>query len=139
MDRTFWVGFGGSTVQPSSRRPVLGLSVASAGAGLLTGVAAAVGAGPFSGLHAQSTSPAAARLTPVSASVLFPRPAVGPPVVKNVDVYDHSAAPAPPAEAPRPALSTGVVAPVLHSTPSQCGDDGCHSSQGDGGGSGGDD
>ncbi len=117
-------------MRASSRRSVLGLTVVSAGAGLATGLSAAAGAGPFFGLHRHPAStPAATLSSPISASVLFPRPIASPPVQKTIDVYDPAPvlAPAPPAAAPRPA-GASAPAPVIHSNPSQCGDDGCKSS-----------
>ncbi|MHB8718611.1 MAG: hypothetical protein ACYDAC_06935 [Candidatus Dormibacteria bacterium] len=115
---------------------VIGLT---AGAGLMAGVAAATGTGPFAGLAAQPSSASLASqheagppATPIKATSLFPEPS--PSVVhRTVTIYDSpEAAPTPPRATPE--ASTEPITPAMTSTPSLAtgGDDRGSASEGGG-------
>jgi hypothetical protein len=105
-----------------------GLFVAlTAGAGAVCGLAAVLGVGPFSALHASANyaggkQPVVTPIAPIEARTLFPSV---PPVTKVVNVSDAPMAPRPPEMAPKPEhetegpkRETEGPSSGLHSTPS---------------------
>jgi hypothetical protein len=83
-----------------ARRQVLGATIVTLAAGVVTGLAAAAGAGPFSGLpgHATTTNAAAGPIVttapqPVRADKLFPPPSAATPRDEVVYVQDPTLPP----------------------------------------------
>ncbi|HSS93883.1 MAG TPA: hypothetical protein VLR46_07830 [Candidatus Dormibacteraeota bacterium] len=89
-------------------------------AGFVCGLAAVLGIGPFSALHASANyaggkQPAVTPAAQIEARTLFPSV---PPVTKVVNVNDPPRVPRPPEESPKPAHESEGPTSTLHSTPS---------------------